>query len=454
MSRVLVVDANRLVLAPCTPRRARLLLSSGKAAVLRRYPFTIILKHSYPAAIPRPLRLKIDPGSKTTGFAVVTEATGEVVWAAELQHRGQLIKNALETRRSLRSGRRNRKTRYRPPRWNNRKRTGPPVLSSAGQVNQLGKWLAPSLQHRIEVIMTWVHRLRRYLPITAISQELVRFDTQKIQNPEISGVEYQQGTLYGYELREYLLEKWHRQCGYCGAKNTRLEVDHIVPRKTGSNRVSNLTLSCRDCNVKKTNSPVGEFLADKPEVLDKLKKQAKAPLKDAAAVNSTRYSLLERLKATGLPVETASGAFTKHNRSERQIPKTHWLDAACVGTSTPEVLHWQHVRPLAIKAIGHGKRQVVGNDKYGFPKGQPKCKPTHSYKTGDFISAEVPKGIHAGVYSPRRIVSLTDETRVRIRKSTGKIFPFQAKYITNKIFSADGYDYGFLKLPERQITAI
>ena len=460
MSRVLVVDADRRPLAPCTPRRARLLLSSGKAAVLRRYPFTIILKHSYPAAIPRPLRLKIDPGSKTTGFAVVTEATGEVVWAAELQHRGQLIKNALETRRSLRSGRRNRKTRYRPPRWNNRKRTGPPVLSSAGQVNQLGKWLAPSLQHRIEVIMTWVHRLRRYLPITAISQELVRFDTQKIQNPEISGVEYQQGTLYGYELREYLLEKWHRQCGYCGAKNTRLEVDHIVARKTGSHRVSNLTLSCRDCNVKKTNSPVGEFLADKPEVLDKLKKQAKAPLKDAAAVNSTRYSLLERLKATGLPVETASGAFTKHNRSERQIPKTHWLDAACVGTSTPKVLHWQHVRPLAIKAMGHGKRQVVNVDAYGFPKGKPKGIPVHPFRTGDIIRAEIPIGKYAGSYVDRIASIRTDQTRVAIPEKiqeTGKkkaTFLFQTKYITNKIFSADGYDYGFLKLPERQSTAI
>ena len=189
--------------------------------------------------------------------------------------------------------------------------------------------------------------------------------------------------------------------------------------------------------------PVGGFLADKPEVLEKLRKQAKAPLKNIVAVNSTRYSLLERLRATGLAVETASGGLTKFNRSERQIPKTQWLDAACVGTSTPEVLHWQHVRPFAIKAIGHGKRQVVGTDKYGFPRGQPKCKPTHPYKTGDFLSAEVPKGIHAGVYSPRRIVSLTDETRVRIRKSTGKVFPFQAKYINNKIFSADGYDYGF-----------
>ena len=79
MSRVLVVDANHCPLAPCLPRRARLLLNSGKAAVLRRYPFTIILKQSYPTASPRPVRLKLDPGSKTTGITVVTEATGEVV---------------------------------------------------------------------------------------------------------------------------------------------------------------------------------------------------------------------------------------------------------------------------------------------------------------------------------------------------------------------------------------
>ena len=94
MSRVLVVDANHCPLAPCLPRRARLLLNSGKAAVRRRYPFTIILKQSYPTASSRPVRLKLDPGNKTTGIAVVTKATGEVVRAAELQHRGQLIKDA------------------------------------------------------------------------------------------------------------------------------------------------------------------------------------------------------------------------------------------------------------------------------------------------------------------------------------------------------------------------
>ena len=458
----MVVDADRLALAPCTPRRARLLLSSGKAAVLRRYPFTIILKKSYPAASPRPVRLKIDPGSKTTGFAVITEATGEVVWAAELEHRGQLIKNAMEARRSMRRGRRNRKTRYRPPRWNNRKRTGAPFLNSADDVVQLGKWLPPSLQHRIEVIMTWVHRLRRYLPITAISQELVKFDMQKMQNPEISGVEYQQGTLHGFELREYVLEKWRRQCAYCGAQNTRLEVDHIVPRSVGgSSRVSNLTLSCRGCNAEKNDRPAAVFLADKPEVLQRITNHARAPLRDAAAVNSTRFSLLNRLRATGLPVETASGGHTKYNRYLRQIPKTHWLDAACVGDSTPNVLHWQRVKPLAIKAMGHGKRQVVNVDAYGFPKGKPKGIPVHPFRTGDIIRAEIPVGKYAGNYMDRIALIRTDQTRVALSqkilengKKKKKVFFFQTKYITATVFSADGYDYGFLKLPEWRVTAI
>ena len=93
--------------------------------------------------------------------------------------------------------------------------------------------------------MTWVERLQHYLQITALSQEVMRFDTQKLQNPEISGVEYQQGTLHGYEVREYLLEKWSRECAYCGAREIRLEINHIVPRSCGgSDRISNLTLSC------------------------------------------------------------------------------------------------------------------------------------------------------------------------------------------------------------------
>ncbi|MHC5828208.1 MAG: RNA-guided endonuclease IscB, partial [Nostoc sp.] len=147
-----------------------------------------------PDSIVSPLRLKIDPGAKTTGIALVNDATGEVVVAAELKHRGFAIRDALTSRRQLRRGRRARITRYRQPRFLNRTRPE--------------GWLAPSLQSRVDNIKTWVQKLCRFAPITAISQELVRFDMQLMRNPDIQGNEYQQGTLQGFETREYLLEKW------------------------------------------------------------------------------------------------------------------------------------------------------------------------------------------------------------------------------------------------------
>ncbi len=226
--KVFVLDTNKQPLAPCHPARARQLLGKGKAAVYCRYPFTIILKREVKEADSQPFRLKIDPGSKTTGMAILNYRTGEVVWAAELQHRGWQIKSALDSRRAIRRSRRNRKTRYRKPRFNNRRRPK--------------GWLPPSLMSRVYNIETWVARLRRYCPITAISLELVRFDTQAMVNPEISGIEYQQGELFGYEVREYLLEKFGRKCAYCGAENIPLQVEHIIPKTCGgSNRVSNLT---------------------------------------------------------------------------------------------------------------------------------------------------------------------------------------------------------------------
>jgi hypothetical protein len=116
-NRVFVLDTDKRPLTPCRPARARQLLSTGKAAAYRRYPFTIILKKAMPNAAVEPVRLKIDPGSKTTGFALVEEKTNRVVFAAELEHRGQQIKNSLDFRRAVRRSRRNRKTRYRQARW-------------------------------------------------------------------------------------------------------------------------------------------------------------------------------------------------------------------------------------------------------------------------------------------------------------------------------------------------
>ncbi len=251
--RVFVLDKNLNPLDPCHPARARELLSKSRAKVFKRYPFTIVLQdRTIEESKVYPHRLKIDPGSKVTGIAIVQEQTGRVTNALEISHRGQQIKDSLESRRALRRGRRNRKTRYRKPRFLNRTRKQ--------------GWLPPSLKSRINNIETWVRRIKNICPITAISQELVRFDLQQMQNPEISGIEYQTGELLGFEVKEYLLQKWRRECAYCGVENVPFEIEHILAKsKGGSNRVSNLCLSCHSCNQAKGNKPVEEFLKKKPE---------------------------------------------------------------------------------------------------------------------------------------------------------------------------------------------
>ena len=158
------------------------------------------------------------------------------------------------------------------------------------------------MQHRVETTLTWVNKLRRLAPISSIIQELVRFDLQQLENPEISGLEYQQGILCGYEIREYLLNKWNRKCAYCNIENVPLQVEHIHPKaKGGSNRISNLCLACEKCNQKKGSQDIQQFLAKKPDILKHILAQAKRPLKDAAAVNSTLWRLFSRLKETGCP---------------------------------------------------------------------------------------------------------------------------------------------------------
>ncbi len=184
--KVPVLDTTRKPLAPTTPRRARLLLEKGKAAVFRLHPFTVILKREVENPSTPDLRLKIDPGSKRTGIAIVDQESGEVVFAAEIEHRGEAIKKRLDARRAVRRNRRSRKTRYRKPRFDNRRRPN--------------GWLPPSLQSRVENVYTWTRRLIRSYPIKGIAMELVRFDMQLMENPDIEGVEYQHGELAGYEL--------------------------------------------------------------------------------------------------------------------------------------------------------------------------------------------------------------------------------------------------------------
>ncbi len=421
---VFVLDTDKQPRTPVHPAQARLLLNQKKAAVFRRYPFTIIL-HEKQVEEPKPLTVKIDPGSKTTGLAVLSGGT--VIWGAELSHRGQQIKADLDSRRAaIRRGRRNRKTRYRQARFLNRQKPD--------------GWLAPSLKHRVDTTLTWVNKLIRYCPVGNIAQELVRFDLQKMENPEISGIEYQQGELPGYEVREYLLEKWNRQCCYCGAKDVPLQIEHIQPKaKGGTNRISNLCLSCEPCNIRKGTQDIKEFLSGKLDLLNRILKQAKAPLKDAAAVNSTRWALFNALKETGLPVTTGSGGKTKFNRIRLGLPKTHWLDAACVG-DTPTLTVLTN-KPLLIKTAGHGTRCMCGTDKFGFPTRHKSRVQIHKgFQTGDIVQAIVTTGKKIGIYCGRALCRASGSFDIATKD--GRVAGISHKYC-KPIHKKDGYGYSY-----------
>ncbi|AUB38336.1 5-methylcytosine-specific restriction endonuclease McrA [Nostoc flagelliforme CCNUN1] len=427
MSKVLVIDQRKRPLDPVHPAQARQLLRSKKAAIYRQFPFTLILKESRTGTPVLPLRLKIDPGAKVTGIALVNDSSALVVFVAELKHRGFAIRDALTSRRQLRRGRRARKTRYRQPRFLNRTRPE--------------GWLAPSLQSRVDNIETWVKKLRQFAPIEAISQELVRFDMQLMRNPDIQGNEYMQGTLQGFETREFLLEKWNRQCAYCDVKDVPFQIEHIFPKaRGGSNSITNLTLSCEKCNIKKGVKDIKGFLKKDPSRLEKSLKQAKRPLADAAAVNTTRFALLNVLKSTGLPVETGSGGLTKFNRSQQNIPKSHWADAAAVGKSTPELIV-KGVKPLLIAANGHGSRQSCRTDKFGFPNRHvPRDKIHFGFQTGDIVRAVVTSGKKIGSYVGK--VAIRSSGSFNISTKNGLVQGISHKFCL-RIHAKDGYSYAY-----------
>jgi len=316
---VFVLDRRRKPLMPCSEKRARLLLERGRGRVARRYPFTIRLTdRTVEESVLQPVRIKIDPGSRTTGFAIVREDKDEtvVLTLAELAHRGARIRDRLTARRAFRRRRRAR-LRYRSKRFDNRRR-------AAG-------WLAPSLRHRPDTVLSWVRRLCRLAPVGGIAMELVRFDMQKMENPEVAGVEYRQGTLAGYEVREYLLGKWRRCCAYCDARNVPLQIEHIHPKaRGGSNRINNLTLACAPCNDAKGAVPIEIYLADKPEALQRMLAQAKRPLNDADAVTMFRRRTQPILPASAKSRLSLRGA----GRSCRSKPPAAAPFSAPVSTAS------------------------------------------------------------------------------------------------------------------------
>lgn len=424
---VFVLDKHQKPLMPCSEKRARLLLNRRKARVHSIAPFTIRLVHRERSQSNlQPVRCKIDPGSKTTGLALVREDRGQqiVLSLFELTHRGSAIRDALKSRSAKRRRRRS-VLRYRAKRFSNRKKSN--------------KRLAPSLNHRIENISTWIERFRKRVLISGITCEKVRFDTQKLLNSEIDGVEYQRGTLFGYEIREYLLEKWVRKCAYCEAENIPLQIDHITPKsRGGSNRVDNLTLACKSCNQKKNNLTLEEFHPKKAKTI-----RPKLSLRDAAAVNSTRLALFDHLTKLPLPCEAGSGGQTKYNRMRLGIPKMHALDAACTGV-VPALQHWQ-IPIQQIISTGRGSYQRTRLDRFGFPRGfLLRHKQVHGFQTGDLVIANVPSGKKRGRHAGRVAIRATGN--FNIQTANNVVQGISSKYC-HLVQRANGYNY-----PQRSLT--
>jgi 5-methylcytosine-specific restriction endonuclease McrA len=415
---VFVVDKHHKPLMPCSEKRARLLLNKKKARIHSMYPFVIrLVDRTAEESVLQPVRCKIDPGSKTTGIALVREGKKQqnVLSLMELTHRGNTIRESLQTRASLRRRRRS-TLRYRPKRFANRKKTK--------------DWLAPSLSHRLQTTIAWVKRLQKRTPLNSITCESVRFDTQKLLHPEIDGVEYTQGTLLGYETREYLLEKWGRRCVYCDRQNIPLQIDHIIPKsKGGSNRIDNLTLACSSCNLKKGNLPV--------EAFSKKAIRSVPSLQATAAVNSTRNALWGSLTALSLPCEAGTGGQTKYNRHRFCVPKTHALDAACIGT-IHHLKNW-NIPTQQIVATGRGSYKRTRCDRFGFPRGfLLRQKKVNGFQTGDQVIAEIPSGKKKGCYIGR--VAIRASGNFNIQTALGVVQGINAKHC-RLIQRADGYHY-------------
>lgn len=428
---VIALDKHKRPLGFMTERRARILMEKKRAVLYRAYPTAVIVKDVDARKLGRlpSYRVKIDPGASHTGIAIVCPETGEAMMYMQLDHRGGMIKKALEKRKDARRNRRARETRYRRCKFKGGGKFDSPRPEG---------WLPPSVGSVADNILSWVGKLRKLINITECSFEAVRFDTQLMDNPDISGLEYQHGTLFGYEVREYLLEKYGHTCQYCGGASGDpvLEWEHIIPRsRGGSDSLKNATLACSSCNDDKDNLTAVEYL----EALKSRKglRGKKKDLNDArikltegvvsgtapkmsnrycAWANSSRRSVERRLFGVFGDVECSSGGRTKYNRARLGLPKDHHYDALCVG-KVPERGYADRTGGYVLhaEATGRGTRFRGKANKCGVitEKLGPRPKRVFGFMNGDIVRADAKEGKYAGVHTGRVMTRATGSFDIR-----------------------------------------
>ena len=354
-NRVPVIDAEYRPLAPCSPRRARILVQQGKANGRHQNSvYYLTLHRTIPQESIQSAHLMIDPGKSFTGIAIVRDDEQQnrtILFCATLRHRNDIQKRMTQ-RASSRRTRRGR-LRFRKPRFSNRRRP-------AG-------WLPPSLCSRLDNTLTWVYRLTGLIAIYDIHVETAQFDAQRLRNAEVHGKDYQQGPLYQTTLRAFVIHRDNSTCRYCGKKARPVELDHVIPRSlSGPNTPWNLVVACHKCNQRKDNKSLAEFLKRRPQRLADIEAQLQKPLASAAHMNVIIPELLRRLCQQGHHVTEHDAAQTAANRQTLNVEKDHHIDAAVLGE--PTTLRGVPNHILSIKAIGRGQRKRIMPDKSGTPR--------------------------------------------------------------------------------------
>ena len=425
---VFVLDKSKKPLDMISHAKARILLKNRLAVVHKVYPFTIRLKDNSFVSKDRAYTVKIDPGSKHTGIAIVDDKD-TVVMLTEVEHRGHIIKRDMNSRRVVRNSRRQRKTRYRESKFLNRTRPK--------------GWIAPSVKSIADNVINFIKKYKKLLNITKVMIENVSFDTaQMSSDTKLYGVQYQQGPLYNTNLREFVFSRTNGRCSYCGAKAT--EIDHIIPRaQGGSNSVHNLTPACRSCNQKKSNLSLKDF----GEIMNKdySHLEPKKLPKDAAIVQIARNYMIKEITKLVSDTTTHDAWLTKYNRDQLGLPKEHYYDALSVGNIQDYKFLADKV--LLISAKGRGSRKMCRVDKYGFPRTAAKAsKSVEGFQTGDIVKAIVPTGLKKGEYLGR--VAVRSTGRLNIKTKSGLTKDIGYKYC-HLIQRGDGYSY---KYKERSLT--
>ena len=309
---------------PTTPAKARHLLRDGKAKVVRREPFTIQLTYVSGEST-QPIVLGVDAGSKVIGLSASTE--DEELYASEVYLRTD-VSELLSDRLAFRMARRFRTTRYRKPRFLNRVRA------------KHKGWLAPSVEQKIGTHLRVIADVHKILPVSKIIIETASFDIQKIKNPEISGIEYQQGEQLGFwNVREYVLWRDGHKCQHCrgDSKDKILNVHHIQSRKIGGDAPNNLITLCKTCHQK---YHVGEI---------SLGVKRGRSFRDAAFMGIMRNTIHARLREQYLDVEISYGYLTKHSRISHELSKGHRIDALCISGHPRSALSDVYYRQKAVR---------------------------------------------------------------------------------------------------------